>query len=345
MNIRTFTSSTAPRTPAKETLPALFRPNFGALLLTSVALSLFCGISFVGTAQAEGGKTEEPSADDLKNSKERGLFIEQPSYVKAPRKEAASTEKPPAVNKSQPPKAGIKVGSTKPALPAVRTTSVVAKAKPKTTVKQPMVAKTKPAPSSAGHIQVVKTTPTSNIKTVAYDGEAIISAWLNKPGETPTYKDGEKLEINVKASRDCNLTIYDYDGRGKLTQIFPNTYQQASLVKGGETVTIGGSDSQFEYQLSVNPGERKVNERIFVFAYPVSEAPLSIAMNRPSDSPFRSAEMTPEEYRKLVNQSKVFFSREVKVMPKAHGSVISVANVTESTTAPNKIELSLMVEK
>ncbi len=68
-------------------------------------------------------------------------------------------------------------------------------------------------------------------------------------------------------------------------------------------------------------------------------------MNRPSDSPFRSAEMTPEEYRKLVNQSKVFFSREVKVMPKAHGSVISVANVTESTTAPNKIELSLMVEK
>ncbi|HNM51776.1 MAG TPA: hypothetical protein PKN86_18800, partial [Candidatus Obscuribacter sp.] len=100
MNIRTFTSSTAPRTPAKETLPALFRPNFGALLLTSLALSLFCGISFVGAAQAEGGKTEEPSADDLKNSKERGLFIEQPSYVKAPRKEPASTEKAPAVNKS-----------------------------------------------------------------------------------------------------------------------------------------------------------------------------------------------------------------------------------------------------
>ncbi len=345
MNIRTFTSSTAPQKPAQETLPALLKPRFGALLFTSLALSFLFGVSSFSAALAEGGKTEEPTADEMKNSKERGLFIEQPSYVKAPRKEA--TVQPPAVNKNQQPKAGVKVGTTKtPSLQTSKTAPVVARAKQKGTVKQPLVARSKPAQkTTAGHIQVVKNTPVNNIKTVAYEGEAIISAWLNKPGETPTYKDGEKLEINVKASRDCNLTIYDYDGRGKLTQIFPNTYQQASLVKGGETVTIGGSDSQFEYQLSVNPGERKVNERIFVFAYPVSEAPLSIAMSRPSDSPFRSADMTPEEYRKLVNQSKVFFSREVKVMPRAHGSVVSVANVTETTTAPNKIELSLMVEK
>jgi hypothetical protein len=321
-------------------------------ILTLVALSISLCLPLSCLAQAAlaqegstGTARNEPTAEELKHSKERGLFIEQPEWMT--KKQPAATR--PATTKSAVTKSAV----TKPAatVQPVHKTAPVQKIEPaKTPVSNAMPKKStsfhtkiaKDKPNTGSHITVVATQkPTSTIQTVADECDAIITAWLNKPGNSPKYKDGEKMEVNVKASRDCNITIYDYDGKGKLTQIFPNAYQQNSLVRGGETLTIGGPDSQFDYQVSVQPGESKVSERIFIFAYPSNEAPLSIAMTRTSDGPFRSAEVTPEQYRKLVNESKVFFSREVKVVPKGHAGVKPVS----MESSPNKLELPLEIEK
>ncbi|MBY0546909.1 MAG: DUF4384 domain-containing protein [Candidatus Obscuribacterales bacterium] len=166
----------------------------------------------------------------------------------------------------------------------------------------------------------------------------VVTATLDRSGSLPKYKVGDKLVVNIKANQDCNLVVFNYDSTGTLTQIFPNDYQQSGYVRNGDSVQIGGPESPFDYQVAGKGGQ----EKIFVYAYPTGSeaAPITVAMNPLAGTPFRSAEITPEQYRQMVNDSKVFFSREVKVVPKR----VANASATQ-TAAANKIELSFVVEK
>jgi hypothetical protein len=143
--------------------------------------------------------------------------------------------------------------------------------------------------------------------------------------------------------------IYDFDGKGTLTQIFPNEYQKEGSVKAGDTVTIGGVSSNFEYAVSLADGSTNQEERLFIFAYPTKdEAPVSVAMTKIPSSPFRSAPMNLEQYRSLVNQSKVYFARSVTVKPKkmSISDIQNVAdNINDGSNAPNKMELRFSVQK
>jgi hypothetical protein len=183
------------------------------------------------------------------------------------------------------------------------------------------------------------TAATSDIVPVSHttsEGELVLSAHLNRSGSPPRYKVGDKLEITVSSNADCNVVVFDYDG-GTLTQIFPNDYQRENFLKGGDTLVIGGPDSKFDYEIGGKGGQ----EKIFVYAYPTQSAnPISIAFNPVPQSPFRAAPITLDQYRELVRQSKVFFAREVKVVPKA-----GVLASAPSGSAPNKLELSFVVEK
>jgi hypothetical protein len=304
----------------------------------------------------------------MKKGKDRGLFIEPSLYhkdaatkttksaSKEPSREATKTEPAGATGIKVSPKAGAIKSAAKtkfkadlvPAKKAPHTKSSL----PKHAVAKSAEAKAHEAKSQTGksssHITVVANDKSQGFKNVSLESAApIIKAWLNKPGSLPKYRDGEKMEVNVTASQDCNLSIFDYDGKGKLTQIFPNEFQQSSAVRAGETVTIGGEKSEFEYQVSTLPGESKIEEHIFVFAYPNNEAPISIAMSRAADSPFRSADITMEQYRKLVNESKAYFSREVKITPKGQSQIKQLANEISANakSAPNKVELSFQIEK
>ncbi|MDP3507022.1 MAG: DUF4384 domain-containing protein [Candidatus Melainabacteria bacterium] len=326
-------------------------------------------------AVAADSDKSEPTFDEMKKGKDRGLFIEPPTYHKD------ATVKAPKTTTKEPPKEATK---TVPATSAAIKVSpkAVIKPAPKSKIKADLVpvkaapqakstsssssssssslpkhavakagAKSKSDKSkvtkSSSHITVIANEKSQEFKNVSLEAaDPIIKAWLNKPGSLPKYRDGEKMEVNVTASQDCNLSIFDYDGKGKLTQIFPNEYQQSSSVRAGETVTIGGAKSEFEYQVSTLPGESKIKEHIFVFAYPTNEAPISIAMTRASDSPFRSADITMEQYRKLVNESKSYFSREVKITPKGQSQIKQVANeISNAKSSPNKVELSFQIEK
>lgn len=227
------------------------------------------------------------------------------------------------------------------AAPKCATTKLV-----KHPVKQTVKTATAPSVQKDNHIEISNVAPVQpnqgqfvNVShQTMVNTSNVVTATLDRSGTLPKYHVGDKLVVNIKANQDCNLVVFNYDSTGTLTQIFPNDYQQSGFVRTGDSVQIGGPESPFDYQVAGKGGQ----EKIFVYAYPTGSetAPLTVAMSPLAGTPFRSAEITPEQYRQMVNDSKVFFSREVKVVPKR----VANASATQ-TAAANKIELSFVVEK
>lgn len=108
---------------------------------------------------------------------------------------------------------------------------------------------------------------------------------------------------------------------------------------------IGGERSKFAFKAS-NDDSKASHEKIFVYAYPIQsdDKPISLVMNIVAQSPFRSAEMNLDQYRKLVKESKVFFSRSVKVVPKGNIKTVAFESPDNNENAPNKIELFMVIE-
>lgn len=300
--------------------------------LTIGLVSLSFGITLLSPAVADDNKSSDevsaPTKDELKNSTNRGLHI-QPLKPKTTAKSKTETE-PKTKTESKVSKttktekavevAPKKVVKSAPAKkPAVKTVTANKKSPPKKTV----VASTRPA--------------------LFVSSGNIVAASLNKAGRVPRYQDGEKLKVTVRAYEDCNLMIFNYDGK-VLTQLFPNEYQRDSFIKAGARVEIGGDESKFDFCASNETGDSS-SEKIFVYAYPAKEKakPISIAMNKAGGTPFRSTEMSLEDYRKLVNGSQTFFSRGVKVVPKKQ-VVEATYEEVKSSAPPNKLELSLTVD-
>jgi hypothetical protein len=222
-------------------------------------------------------------------------------------------------------------------------------AKVNPTTKANPTSKVNPTPK---HQEAIANKTHHNVNVVApsNSGEQIVTAWLNKSGSKPHYSNGEKLQINVAANKDCNLMIFNYDGE-QLTQLYPNEYQASPLVKAGQTVEVGGEGFKFDFTAS-NSSSKASNEKIFVYAYPIESdnSPISVAMAKIPSSPFRAVEMTPEQYRDLVNKAQVFSGRKVSVSAKKSADVeeVQLASYSEQSQAQggaaNKIELSLVID-
>lgn len=302
--------------------------------IRNLALAQALAVAFTftfGSGVALGQKASgEPTVEDLKNSTERNTIL-------LPRPRAILFDKPQV--------------KTNPVV-----TTHAAKQSAPTRKRQSQTTQVK-APKTAVTPADVNSTVTKAIGNLT-NSPSIINVWLDKKGSAPQYKHGDKMKINVSASQDCNVMIFDFDGRGKLTQLYPNEYQQRTLLRAGDTITFGGADSPFDYQVSLPKGSSRAQERIFVYAYPVSEDPLSIALNTEDGSPFRSGEMTLAQYKKLVAESKVFFNsgaanghaageRDVKIVPKTGTSAPSLKLVStgdkNASETPNKKEVSFTI--
>lgn len=296
---------------------------FAQALAVAFTLTIGSGVSF-----AENAK-DEPTAEDLKNSKERNVIL-------LPRQTFTRTETKPAHI------TGHTAKTTTPVKAAKKPSSVQAKISP---AHAPQANKSS------------KSAPVINTSNAPASADSIINVWLDKKGVTPQYKAGDKMKINVSATQDCNVMIFDFDGRGKLTQLYPNEYQQKTLLRAGDTITFGGADSPFDYQVSLPKGSNHSVERIFVYAYPVAEKPLSIALSNEDGTPFRSGEMTLAQYKKMVAESKVFFNsankdaqvsgeRDVKIVPKASSAAPALKLVSaedDKAGQPNKKEVSFTI--
>jgi hypothetical protein len=310
------------------------------LLVGGLTLSLHLAVQPAFSKPSPDSETAaQPLPRELQKSTSRGLYSEIPvagvglpvPAVKPPPvvKPPVNTTVKPIQSKSAPPKATA--ASLKSSKPATANGKKNGKNKPVTAAGK----------SSGTAGQTASLGADDNLIPVSHTtgGELVVSARLNKSGASPRYKVGEKLEITVGTSADCSLVVFDYDSNGTLTQIFPNEFQQDNSLRAGESVVIGGADSKFDYEIGGAGGE----EKIFVYAYPASsQSPISVAFNPVPQSPFRAAPMTLEQYKDLVNKSKVFFARSVKVVPKSNFKPVSAS---ASTSAPNKLELSFMVDK
>lgn len=280
------------------------------------------GVMFVPMGSPSGGTAPAVSVPISKPVVQRA--IQQVTQVKAP--------VTPAVKNVA--KAPVK------AHPVVAT---IKKASPAAVAKVNNQAKTQTAISNGSKEDAG---PISSTALVKFNGEnPVVTATLDHSGNSPKYKVGDKMVINVKAHQDCNVVIFNYDSTGTLTQIFPNDYQQNGFVKTGESIEIGGANSEFDYQIAGQGGA----EKIFVYAYPSgAEKPTAIqtiAMNPIHGTPFRSTEMTVDQYRKMVNECNSYTTRAVNVVAKkrAHQLISSTSNPPSSSA--NKIELSFVVEK
>lgn len=295
-------------------------------LLTGIACSLAL-LPQIALAEDTPGKIDETQT---RNS--RGLQF-------APLTPATSVQAPVAVPAIK--KVEIKNAIKKVSAPIKHNHIVTAKnPKPVKSTHEPV---TKTASHTAAPVTPSNTSNAQQVQLVSMQQQdgPVISAKLDRAGNSPKYKVGDKLVVNVKANQDCNVVVFNYDSTGTLTQIFPNDYQQNGFVKAGDSVEIGGADSNFDYQISGKGGP----EKVFVYAYPTNneKAPITqlTAMAPIAGTPFRGAEMTVDQYRDMVNNSKVFFARSVQVMPKKSAQLVSHR---EAPASPNKVELSFSVE-
>lgn len=306
-------------------------------LMGGIALGL--ALPHSASAEDQLGKI-----DESKPRNERGMqWVDINPNVQAP--VTVTPLKKVEINKAALSKAPVKKT-------LLKKNTTAAKPATKSPVKAPV---SEPVPiKTAVQSPSQKQAEVSNTELVSFQQQdgPVITATLDKPGNQPKYKVGDKLVLNVKAHQDCNVVVFNFDSTGTLTQIFPNDYQQNSSLKAGASVEIGGEDSNFDYQISGKGGA----EKIFIYAYPADSNKLPLptltAMAQIPGTPFRGMDMTIDKYRELVNGSKVFFGAEraVKVMPKS-GKVSTAAELVahhqskQQASSPNKIELSFMVEK
>jgi hypothetical protein len=292
------------------------------------AVAASCSLSTSAFADPGTGAGEEPRTD-------RGIALDElfdsilnkatpaPKH-NSPERGAPAVSVPKKNNLTVRPKA-----QPKPAV--VATTKAPAISVPKPPVKQQPVYK----PVSESEIQLAVSSGGGKIET------PVITAALNKPGYMPKYKSGEKMTVTLRAQQDCNVLVFDYDAKGTLTQLYPNEYENNGTMRAGQEIEIGGPSSKYTLDI-----EGKGMERIFVYAYPTTDGPITVAMNPVANTPFRSVEISPDQYKRLVKNSKMYFGtdRSVKVTPKAGVTAVQNASA-ENERQPNKLELTFQIDK
>ena len=72
------------------------------------------------------------------------------------------------------------------------------------------------------------------------------------------YVPGELITIEVWASEDCYLSLYDISTLGEVTQIFPNRYAADNLIQGGQIYPIPAKIDKFDFEVSGPAGVEKV---------------------------------------------------------------------------------------
>ncbi len=83
-----------------------------------------------------------------------------------------------------------------------------------------------------------------------------VTAWVDQRDET--YRVGENLYLNVRASQDAYITVLDVGTSGKVHIIFPNDYQQDNRVRAGQTVRIPGKQASFDLRVGGPAGHELI---------------------------------------------------------------------------------------
>ena len=102
--------------------------------------------------------------------------------------------------------------------------------------------------------------------------------------DSPDYQLNDYLTLRVLVTDDAYIVILNWDSIGKLTLLFPNTYQQNNFVKAGTIHAFPDPQSDFDFLLSGPPGV----ERFKVIAFRNAVDSAAITEFFPEDSDFQS---------------------------------------------------------
>jgi len=76
----------------------------------------------------------------------------------------------------------------------------------------------------------------------AKPGSLTITTLLDRADAT--YGIGETLRLAVKSNEDAYITVFNVGASGKVTQLFPNSYQPKNEIKAGETLEVPSAASE-----------------------------------------------------------------------------------------------------
>jgi len=79
-----------------------------------------------------------------------------------------------------------------------------------------------------------------------------------------SYRPGEIISLEVTALRECNLMLVTVDSRGEPTILFPNRFQQETIVKAGTSIVIPSPETLGHYVVGPASGV----ETVFAFCRP-----------------------------------------------------------------------------
>jgi len=72
------------------------------------------------------------------------------------------------------------------------------------------------------------------------------------------YRIGDSIVINVRATRDCYVTLLHLGTSGRLTVLFPNAHQPDNFVQAQRLCAIPESGSGFQFRLQGPPGTERL---------------------------------------------------------------------------------------
>ena len=107
----------------------------------------------------------------------------------------------------------------------------------------------------------------------------ILKASLNQPA----FYDGDELDLTLKVSQDCYITLLNIDSDGNITMVFPNGFAKKSFVKAGQTVNIPG-DYNFNLNPSLPKDSTETTEILHIIA--TKNGPFMPGGTFSSDNPF-----------------------------------------------------------
>lgn len=155
--------------------------------------------------------------------------------------------------------------------------------------------------------------------------------------DRPDYQLNDYLALRVLVTEDAHIIVLNWDNTGKLTLLFPNSYQQNNFVKANAIYAFPDSQSDFDFLLSGPQGI----ERFKVIAIRhASDSETIIDIFPVEDSSFQSV---PNHQRSEIEEKIVTYLHQMKSTDWAVASqTIEVREVRQPDPPPN-LDLPIVI--
>lgn len=85
-----------------------------------------------------------------------------------------------------------------------------------------------------------------------------VEVFLDKGGDTPLYRVGERIAISVRTERDAYVYLYSLQPDGSITQILPNRFDEDNFLSAGRTRTYPPNNAGYVFNVEPPTGLSRV---------------------------------------------------------------------------------------